>query len=293
MSSITVMDESARDAFLSRYRGYSRKLYASDLGIYYGWCDERGISPLQAKRQNLEDFLDYLLSVRKNKASSTCRRMYAIKGLYALAEDDGLISRDPTRVLRLPKVRRDVGSLIWLDRFQVGAFLHEAEKTSAAHHALIALMAIGGLRVSAACNARIEDLSKSPYGGYTLCVQEKNGRIHTVEVPPVLAKILEASIGNRTTGTIITRRNGLPQDRNGAYAWVRLLGKKIGVDKVSPHAFRRAAITTVIDGGGSLQDARVFAGHADISTTELYHPTLGSRDFRATSLTAAAFSYVS
>jgi site-specific recombinase XerD len=291
-STITPADKEARAAFLNRYAGYTRDLYAGDLRIYFQWCAERGMSPLSARRRDLEAFLEHLTVTRQNRTSSARRRMHTLRGFYALAVDDEAIERDPTRMLRLPKLERDPDRLVWLDRFQVGALLRAAEAASPAHHALVALMAIGGLRVTAACIARLEGITTTHHGAPTLRVREKGSRVHTVDVPPVLSEIIETARAGRAEGPIVTRRDGTPQDRNGAYAWVRALGVKAGIGRVNPHALRRAAITMVFDGGGTIQDAREFAGHADIRTTEQYHPTRGVRGIPATYLTAAAFTTV-
>lgn len=290
-ASITPADQDARDAFLDRYTDYTRKLYASDLRVFYRWCGTQGLSPLACRRRELERFIEHLTSDHGNLPSSVTRRMHALRGYYALAVDDDVIDRDPTRMLRLPKRQRRVDELVWLNRYQVGRFLHEAQRTSPAHHALIGLMALGGLRVSAACTARLEDITPARYGLPTLSVLEKNRRIHTLELSPELSEIIAAAADGRDEGPIVLRRNGRPQDRNGAYAWVRILGEKVGI-RANPHAFRRAGITAILDGGGTIQQAREFAGHAYTMTTELYDRNGGARGASGALLTAAAFGAV-
>lgn len=219
----------ARDSFLSRYDGETRKLYTADLRVFYAWCAERDLDPIAVRRHDLELFSDWMITVRGNRAVLARRRLHALKSFYGLAHADYLIDRDPTRMLRLPRLERDPSRLAWLDRFQVGDLLHEAEKTGPDHHALVALMAMAGLRVSAACRCSLEQIAPDVHGIPTIRVLEKGNRIHTAPIPPELRVIIEAARDGRTEGTIVRRRNGLPQDRNGAYAWVRSLARKAGL----------------------------------------------------------------
>lgn len=283
----------ARESFLARYTGETRKLYNADLRIFYAWCVDRGVDPLDVKRHDLEAFTSWMIDERGNRAVSARRRLHCLKGFYGLTHADELIDRDPTRMLRLPRLDRDPDRLVWLDRFQVGTLLHQAELESPDHHALVALMAMAGLRVSAACRASLEECTLTPQGERRLRVLEKGSRIHVTQIPPALHDIIEAARDGRQSGTIVRKRNGAPQDRNGAYAWVRSLARKAGLPQdVNPHSLRRAAITVLLDAGVSIQDTRDFAGHADTRTTEGYHPTRGARGVHGSFVAANAFSAV-
>ncbi|KJL37033.1 Tyrosine recombinase XerD [Microbacterium ginsengisoli] len=284
--------EHARTGFLSRYTGGTAALYGLDLRIYFDWCATHGIDPLDARRHHIEAFETHLAAEKHNAPRSVRRRLQTIRGFYRLAYADEYIDRDPTVLLRMPRVHRDITRLVWLDRFQIGALLRTAAATSPAHHALVALMAIGGLRVSGACAARLENLHQSTTGEWTLTVTEKGDRPHIVDIPPVLHEIIQTTRNGRTEGPIVRKRNGDPQTRHGAYAWVRALGAKTGIPDAHPHALRRAAIATVIDSGASMETARDFAGHAETSTTELYHRRRGAAGVPGSAITAAIFSNV-
>lgn len=285
-------DQLARDTFLNRYDAGTRKLYEGDLRIFFDWCAREGLAPLDARRPDLERFTDYLLKERGNLPVSARRRMQALKSFYALAVDDELLDRDPTRLLRLPRRERNIDRLVWLDRFEVGAMLRTAEQISPDHHALIGLMAMGGLRVTAACVAQLQNVTPSTGQAWRLTVLEKGRRIHTAPVPPELLDIIETARDGRTTGPIIRKRNGRPQDRHGAYAWVQIIANRAGIPHATPHSFRRAAISTLLDAGASMEQAREFAGHAQTSTTEGYDRTGGARGVHGTFVVANAFAAV-
>ena len=52
-------------AYLSRYRGTSRTHTDSDLRVFFGWCHDRQLAPLEAQRNDLELYLRWLQDVRQ------------------------------------------------------------------------------------------------------------------------------------------------------------------------------------------------------------------------------------
>jgi integrase/recombinase XerD len=289
----TTRDDAAVASFLDRYTGATRQLYDLDLRIFRGWCTDQGIRLLDVKRPDLERFGQWLITHRGNRPLTARRRMQTLRSFYRLMYADELLDRDPTVLMRMPKARREPERLVWLDRFQVGALIRTARQTSPDHLAAVTLMARLGLRVSAAAAARWENLTRSPSGEWTLTVREKGGRMHTAIVPPAVLDDLEPARRGRTEGPIVLKRNGKPQDRDGLQRWVRLLAEKTGRPKgTSPHSLRRAAIRILLDADVPIERVREFAGHASISTTELYHPTRGNVGVPPAHIISAALDLV-
>ena len=48
---------------------------------------------------------------------------------------------------------------------------------------------------------------------------------------------------------------------------LRKIGKRIGIDKVHPHKFRRTLATKAIDKGMPIEQVQHLLGHAKIDTT--------------------------
>lgn len=286
----TTLADIAASGFLARYRGETVTLYAGDLRIFYTWCREQGLDPLQVKRYHLEEFRRHLEDDRHNSPRSVRRRLQTLRTFYRLAVADEYIDRDPTVMLRLPE-NRAMKEPLWLDRFQVGALLRAAEAESPAHHALIALMVMLGLRVSEACNVQIEDFAADSLGYRVLRLIGKGGKPATMPVPVPLLRILETARGDRTAGPLIIRRDARAQDRNGAYAWVKILARKAGLpEDTHPHSLRHAAVTAVIDSGADLREAQEFARHATADMTVHYYRRAGNLDRHAAHVAARVFA---
>lgn len=281
----------ARDNFLAHYKNGTRALYELDLRLFFEWCSNAGTDPLQVRRSALERFVHDEINVRGNTARSACRRFQTVRSFLKLAAADELIDRDPTWMVRLPKWSIDRSTIAWLDKHEMGRLLRAAEATSPAHHALIALMGMLGLRVSEACGARLEDLREDNLGYTTLTVTRKGGKEATVPVPVPLLRIIERARGGRTAGTIVVTKRGNPQTRNGAYLWVKTLAKRAGLpENVHPHSLRHGAVSALVDAGVPMHEAQEFAGHADIRTTAHYYHRPLTLDQHGAHVTARVFA---
>lgn len=261
----------ARTGFLDRYTGGTRSLYELDLRLWFTWCTEQGLDPLGARRRDLEAFGRHLMNDRGNSPRSATRRLQTLRSFYRLAAADEIIDRDPTVMMRMPRWHVDQSKVPYTTPRQTDALLEQAAATSPAHHALMALMAYLGLRISEACRVQIEDLTEDHLGYVILRGIRKGGREYEAPVPVPLMRILAAARGDRTSGPLILTRNGRQQTRNGGYDWFRRLARKAGLPaELHPHSLRHGAARMLLDAGVPIEEVQQFMGHADIRTTMLY-----------------------
>lgn len=281
----------ARRGFLARYADGTRSLYELDLRIYFEWCASVQLDPLEVRRADLEEFVEYLMSERRNGARSACRRFQTVRSFLRLAVADELIDRDPTHMVRLPKWSADREKIAWLTPIQVARLQQTASDTSPAHRALVDLMVTLGLRVSEACRIQIEDLTEDA-SGYTLIdVRRKGGKVTTETIPVPLLRVLHAAADGRTDGPLIVTRRGAQQTRNGAYDWIKRLCKKAGLpSEIHPHSLRHTAVTTLVDAGLPMHEVQAFARHADIRSTEWYYRRRGTPDQHGSHIAARMYA---
>jgi integrase/recombinase XerD len=280
-------EEIAAAAFLSSYRGETRKLYTADLRIYFQWCRDVGIAPLEAERPHLEFFARHLEDDRGNMPASVSRRLHTLRSFYRIAVADGYMAKDPTAMLRMPKVIHDETRTLGLDRVQLGTLIQTARRASPDQETLVTLMGLLGLRVSEACNVRIEDFQDVERGHRVLRVWGKGNKPATMPLPIPVLRTMEKATGDRTSGYLIRRANGEKQDRGGAYHWIKQLARKAGLPAaVHPHTLRHAAITAALDAGVPLRDAQVFARHSDPRITTRYDRTRLNLDRHAAYIVA-------
>ena len=132
-----------------------------------------------------------------------------------------------------------------LDRNELGALLVAAGLGPPGEHALISLLALGGLRVSEATGADIEALGVER-GHRTLVGTRKGGKVVTIPLAPRTARAIDLAIGERGEGPVFVNPDGGRLDRHGAARIVRRVAHRAGIAQpVGPHTLRHAFIAAV------------------------------------------------
>ncbi|MGN6687259.1 MAG: tyrosine-type recombinase/integrase [Actinomycetales bacterium] len=279
-------------AFLSRYGPRTREAYALDLRLWFDYCQRQGIEPLTAHRQHIELFAVHLEQERNNAAKSVHRRLTTLRAFYRMLVIDGHLAASPAEYVRLPRLYYDEMRTLGLDKDEVVALVVQArDEGTSSEAALIWLMALMGLRVSEACNVRVEDIGDIERGHRVLRLVGKGGKPATAPIPPSVAAVLDAARGQRRSGVLCLRRNGRPFDRRSADRVVKRVARAAGIDKhVHPHVLRHAYVTCMLDAGVPLRDVQIAARHANPSTTTRYDRARQNLDRHGNHALAAAVS---
>jgi integrase len=200
---------------------------------------------------------------------------------YRYAEQEGLIDHSPAVHVRRPRLDYE-SHAVGLDRNELGAMLVAAGLAGARDHALIALLALNGLRVSEAIGADIENLAIER-GHRTLTVVRKGGKTVTMPLAPRTARTVDLAVGERFEGPVLLGSDRERLDRHAAARIVRRIAKAAGINKrVGPHTLRHGFITAALDAGVPLRDVQEAASHADPRTTMRYDRARVSLDRHAT-----------
>ncbi len=247
----------------------------------------------------------------RNLSPATCaRRLASLRAFYRFELDDGTRSDDPTSRLDGPKITRTPPDV--LSREDVAHLIEAAEGDSPANlrdRCLIELIYGAGLRASEACELPMRAI---PRGRETALIVRGKGDKER------LAPLGSAAIGVLRDYLQYARPRLLPKGasrkvaeryvfpsrgKTGCLTRRRLaqvleeLAVKAGISpaRVTPHAFRHAFATHLLNGGADLRAVQMLLGHADISTTQIYthvmtdelsrlleaaHPLASGQDFR-------------
>lgn len=139
-------------------------------------------------------------------------------------------------MLKMPRVIFDETRALGLDRVQLGALIQTARVMSPDKDALVTLMGLLALRVSEACNVRIEDFQDVERGHRVLRLIGKGGKPATIPLPVPVIRTMVKCADDRESGFLIRRADGTQQDRMGAYRWIKAIAKRAGLpDAVHPH----------------------------------------------------------
>lgn len=278
------------DAFLemmSAERGAAKNTiaaYRRDLGDYAAFVGGRGASLGNADRELITAYLARL-EAEGLKASSSARKLSAIRQFHKFLAADTVRGDDPTRIIASPKARRplpkvlSVGEVDRLLRLaEEEAEAPEATADAARLHLLLELLYATGMRVS-----ELVELKRSAVmrDASFLTVKGKGGKERIVPLTDRARDTVMAYLVRPATGPWLFPSSG----ESGHLARqvfardLKALGARagIGAARVSPHVLRHAFASHLLAGGADLRVVQTLLGHADISTTQIYTHVLDER----------------
>jgi integrase/recombinase XerD len=234
-------------AYLAWFKGPSRYHTESDLRCYLGWCAERGLDPLAARRPHLELYIRWMQEIRRFKPSTVSRRFSVAAGFYKTCVIDGLLEHSPAEHVRRPTVSPESPTL-GFTHLQFEALLTAARDSSGpCDFALVAILGLLGLRIFEATGAEIADLGDE-HGHRVLRVCGKGTKVVLIPLPPAVGQ----AIGIRISGPILLNSRGARMDRHAATRRLRRLADTAAVPiaRPHPHMLRHTFVTTMPDAGG-------------------------------------------
>ena len=256
--------------YLADYEGNTRNLYEYHLNRWLTWCGEHGIDALAVDRAHISLYVRELHEIRGLKASTVNTAFRPVKGFYRYAFLEGVVDKDPAVHVRLPKV--DYGKKAPLEREELRRLKKAAKELGGRHWALVELLTVAGLRISEACSIDIGDYSDVERGHPVLRVVRKGGKRVTLPLPIAVLLALQDAAGDRTSGPLLTTRDGRRLHRSTAAGLVRTVAHRAGLERrINPHLLRASLITLALDEGMSIRDAQWLAGHADPRTTSRHY----------------------
>lgn len=209
---------------------------------------ERDVGPLECITRN--DLMAWL--AQYEHAGTRSSFLSYIRCFYAWANDEELLSSDPTR--RIPRIKTPRRQPRPVPRDVLAAALHAAAPRE---RLWIELMAWAGLRVAEVAACRPEHAYQASDGTWWLTIpRSKGGHVQS----NALTSWLGVELHNAETWDVgpqtVTARLGLVLREVGSRA--------------KPHAFRHYYGTMLLSTSGNLRIAQQGLRHADISTTQVY-----------------------
>jgi integrase/recombinase XerD len=281
------------DAFLemmSAERGAAKntiEAYRRDLADYLGFLAGRSTSPVKADREAVVSYLGRL-DAEGLSASSSARRLSALRQFHRFLCADGLRADDPTRIVASPKARRplpkvlsiaEVDGLLTLAEAEANADVAEAKKAAALKlYVLLELLYATGLRVSELVSLRRSAVMRD---ASFLTVIGKGQKERVVPVNDRARDAVKAYVATLPPGVWLfpaTGESGHLERQVFGRDLKALAGRAgIGATRVAPHVLRHAFASHLLAGGADLRVVQTLLGHADISTTQIYTHVLDEK----------------
>jgi site-specific recombinase XerD len=290
----------ARDASV-----HTRRSYATAIGTYLGWLDERGIDWRRPSRNELRAYLDVLS--QGHARTSVAQRLAAIRSFYRFAARNELCAGDPWGAIATPRQPKRLPQVLEAREVEMLLEAIDAEAAGAAagttrapaltaalvlrDRALVETAYAAGLRISELAAATLGSLDLGR-GEVRVVGKGRKERIGLLGRPARAA--LEAYLRDGRP-FLLGRRPVRPGtgdpppevflNHHGGALGVR--GLRFRLDRlraraglplgVSPHTLRHSFATHLLDGGADLRVVQELLGHESLATTQVYTHVSGTR----------------
>lgn len=277
--------ERSSDILIDRFIHYLRvergladntiQAYSRDLSVFAEFLDDGGLFPQSSSR---DDLSAYAVAIGKRLSPrSVSRNISALKQFYRFLAAEGIIPKNPARLLETPRLPRRLPGV--LSRTEVEALLSQPEPSTPVGQrdvAMLELLYATGLRVSELVRLRVQGLNQE--GGYVRTF----GKGSKERLVPVGDKALVAVrayvsdsrrrlLKGRESNYLFVSARGTPLTRQGFWKLIKQYGRKAGIrTPLTPHMLRHSFASHLLEGGADLRAVQVMLGHADISTTQIY-----------------------
>jgi site-specific recombinase XerD len=292
---------------------HTRRSYATALGAYLGWLDERSIDWRRPARNDLRAYLEILSAGRSR--TSVAQRLAAIRSFYRFAVRHELCPGDPWGAIatprqpkRLPQVLevREVERLlavIDVEGAEAAAGTGRSPTLTAAlvlrDRALVETAYAAGLRISELASASLGSVDLGR-GEIRVVGKGRKERIGLLGRPAraAIAAYLDAgrpvllarrgAAGTRVAAAtraddespaqVFLNQRGAPLGVRGLRFRLDRLRQRAGLPiGVSPHTLRHSFATHLLDGGADLRVVQELLGHESLATTQIYTHVSGAR----------------
>lgn len=246
------------------------KAYAADIRAFRAFC----ATPLRAVIvQDLNGFAATLASLAD---STRCRRLSAVKSLFAFAHRLGYVAFDVGAAIRLPAIKDTLAERIMTEE-QVQRLLWAADAPQRRgpffkrNAALLRLLYSAGVRISEACSLRWRDLAERTDAGQ-ITVFGKGGKTRMILLPVSMWKRLVELRGEADADDPVFRsRKGGALTRCQVHDIVKRAARRAGMPPgFSAHWFRHAHASHALDRGCPVHVLQATLGHASLTTTTRY-----------------------
>lgn len=207
---------------------------------------------------------------------SRARALAAVRGLFAHLVREGMLSVDPSRALRRPRLGRPLPKSVGQASLAQLLDADDPDPLVRRDLAMIELIYAAGLRVSEAVSLTVAQVKLE--AGY-LTVTGKGRKQRAVPIGrqarerliAYLNEVRPQLLGRRLSPHLFVTRRGAAMTRQGFWRRLKRRALLAGIrEPLTPHTLRHAFATHLVEGGADLRAVQLMLGHADIGTTEIY-----------------------
>jgi site-specific recombinase XerD len=249
-----------------------------------------GIDPLSVTADHIKVYKAALMQAGRSSAS-IARALSVLRGAYQQFGRYGLVEWERVRDIQgvaSPRVEKNLTPA--LSETEAKMLLHAPDQTTLMglrDHAMLFVFFKTACRCSAIANAKVGYIERTDTEHYLVVFEKGNKRQRKAlleAAAPLFAYLTAAGIGDDREGPLFRPVNKdrqtllrKPLDRRTIWKTVKKYAREVGIDVdrlggrgVGVHSLRKTAITNALEHGARMEQVQQLAGHAQITTTQMY-----------------------
>ncbi|MCF7531151.1 site-specific tyrosine recombinase XerD [Pseudomonas petrae] len=254
----------------------TRDAYRSDLALFNGWLQEKGVDLMSVSREAILDHLAWRVD-NGYKPRSTARLLSGVRGFYRYLLREKLIAVDPTLQVDMPQLGKPLPKS--LSEADVEALLGAPDLSDAIgqrDRAMLEVLYACGLRVTELISLTLEQVNLRQG---VLRIMGKGSKERLVPmgeeaivwVERYMRDARHELLNGRPSDVLFPSQRGEQMTRQTFWHRIKHQAKVAGIGKsLSPHTLRHAFATHLLNHGADLRVVQMLLGHSDLSTTQIY-----------------------
>lgn len=247
------------------------KTYKAQLNKFFTWMavHNESVKPEEITAIDAVEYRAYLQEQGKKPATiNTALR--SIEAYCSWLVEEGRLSHNP--LAKVKKIDQVQEMPKWLDKSEkyrlIRTAIHEKDLRN---KTIIFTLLLAGLRASELVRLVPEDIAISERKGNITVRTGKGNKRRTVQIPKDLRECFSAYLPTRAMGkALFDSQRGERLTYIGLYQLVDTIGKKAGIDNLTPHMLRHTYCHDLVRQGVAIEIVADLAGHSKIETTRLY-----------------------
>lgn len=240
--------------------------------IYYESTITKLLNTIKKNLENIttDDIRIYLANFKEEKNSSkvtidNIRRIFS--SFFSWLEEEDYIVKNPVRRIHRIKTGRTVKEVLTDENLEI---LRDNCK-NIRNLAIIELLISTGIRVGELVNLNIDDINFHERECIVFGKGESEREVYFDARTKIhLMKYISQRNDNNPALFVSLNKPNNRLGIGGVETTLRKLGKKLDINKVHPHKFRRTLATNAIDKGMPIEQVQKLLGHVQIDTTMQY-----------------------
>ncbi len=251
--------------------------YTYDLKKFNEFLMSQNKSILEASQDDIQQFLKYEKTKKKNSTRTQARSLAAIRQFYNFISDKFENIDNPTSKIESPHVEKTLPDFLTTKEVdQLFNSIREDDIYELRDKAIFELLYSCGLRITEAIEILLDNVD---FENEYIKVLGKGNRERIVPIGDEAIRLIKKYIresrsrisGNQDCEYLFISKKGSKLNRKSVWRLLKNYVSRININKnITPHTLRHSFATHMIENGADLRSVQELLGHVDISTTQVY-----------------------